>query len=431
MPDRSLAPLARDVVLGSLLAQNPGALIVAISPVGFFIPMPPGVPCGEQRVIQGHSSALELVVADDAKLVIDTWVRAQEHGAAFCQVRLLAAPQEPVALHFVDASHQHGCYIGLFLCRASHVLPKPEQAVIRPRYAVMQKNLRAFITSTDEAMTRVLGWTSDELCGNRSLEYMHPDDHARAIANWMDILAAPGEARRVRVRHLRKDRSWLWVEVTNYNYLSDSADPHVRCEIVDVSDEMAALEALRASEQTLRRLAEALPMGVLQIDRAGMVVYHNERTNQILGRRTGATLTERFSNVFEQHQVACQAAVTRVLGEGSDVDLEVELLQRLGVVRCELRLRALTDAANEVTGAILLSRISPRMPESATSSISAPRSTPSPDVTTALRYWPLCEARSRGPNGGRAETDSGSSFSTSTISRKSMMNLGTRMATSC
>jgi PAS domain-containing protein len=44
-----------------------------------------------------------------------------------------------------------------------------------------------------------------------------------------------------------------------------------RCEMFDITDEVAATEALRASEQLLRRLADTLPVGVVQIDRARRV----------------------------------------------------------------------------------------------------------------------------------------------------------------
>ena len=100
------------------------------------------------------------------------------------------------------------------------------------------------------------------MVGHRSIEFIHPDDHALAIDNWMEMLALPGPGRRVRLRHRRKDGSWVWFEVTNHNLLDDPDHGCVVCEIVDISEEMAAHEELRAREQLLDRLAEAIPLGL-------------------------------------------------------------------------------------------------------------------------------------------------------------------------
>ena len=51
----------------------------------------------------------------------------------------------------------------------------------------------------------------------------------------------------------------------------------------DISDELAAQEALRASEQRLRRLAESLPLGVVQIEVDRRISYANERLATITG----------------------------------------------------------------------------------------------------------------------------------------------------
>ena len=343
----------RGGVLDALLAQNPTGLIVAIDPRGFFVPMPESVPIGARRPIMGHTSALELVIPGEGKTIIDTWVRAQEHGVAHAQVHLRAAPDAAVTAHFVDARSPHGCYLGLFFGVDDHVRPDPDHAPMRPRYTVVHKNLRAIITATDDMMPRILGWSRDDLVGGRSLELMHPDDHPQAIANWMDMLAAPGEARRVRVRHKHKNGGWVWVELTNYNRLADPANPHVLTEIVDVSDEMAALEALRASEHTLRRLAEALPIGVLQIDRASGVVYHNSRGAEILGGPTKGALPAWLSRLREADRAAVDTAVAQALAGGGDVDLEIEVHHPRGALRCHLRLRSLSAEAEGITGAIL------------------------------------------------------------------------------
>ena len=51
-------------------------------------------------------------------------------------------------------------------------------------------------------------------------------------------------------------------KLRRHNRLADPDGGYVLAEMIDISDEMAAQEALRAREQLLHRLTEALPTGV-------------------------------------------------------------------------------------------------------------------------------------------------------------------------
>jgi len=82
MEIRRLEQSTIDTALTSLLAQDPPALVTAIGENGLFVPMPTSVPLRGHVVIEGVSSALELVVPDDINDVIDCWQAARTVGAA-------------------------------------------------------------------------------------------------------------------------------------------------------------------------------------------------------------------------------------------------------------------------------------------------------------------------------------------------------------
>ena len=129
--------------------------------------------------------------------------------------------------------------------------------------------------------------------GRSSIEFIHPDDHQVAVESWMQLLGAHGPARPVKLRHKHSDGSWIWVEMTNHNLLDDPAHSCVVAEMAVISGDMAAVESLPASkreaesqprrlhealrdrEQVLRRLSEALPLGVMQVDAGGRIVSTN------------------------------------------------------------------------------------------------------------------------------------------------------------
>ena len=72
------------------------------------------------------------------------------------------------------------------------------------------------------------------------------------------------------------------MDSTLHNYLNEPDRNDVLVELVDVSAEMAAQEALQQQGELLRRLTDAMPDGLLQLDTDRNVVYHNARLLEIL-----------------------------------------------------------------------------------------------------------------------------------------------------
>ncbi len=353
----SEAPLddpARDAVLEALLRQNPGAHVAAIGHNGLFVPMPSSVPLSGQRVLRGATSMLDLVISEDRLKVIESWEHAGVHGASSVVVHTLGDTDRSATLYYVDVSHRHGVMLGFLVgLQGDRGTARLDHVVLPPRVAVIRKNRVAVITEVDEAVTRLLGWTAEELVGQRTTEFIHPEDHERGIASWMDMLGRPGSTRRVRLRHRHRDGTWIWFEVTNHNLLDDPDRGYVLTDMVDISDEMAALEALRTSEQLLRRLTETLPVGVLQIDTQRRVVYRNERLAAIAGG-DATSVDGQIALVLPDDRASFEKAVAAVLNDGCDGDLEVGYRHPAGGARrCNVGLRALTAEDGTVIGAIL------------------------------------------------------------------------------
>jgi diguanylate cyclase (GGDEF)-like protein/PAS domain S-box-containing protein len=187
----------------------------------------------------------------------------------------------------------------------------------------MHKTWGALITEIDDRTTRMLGWTPEQMVGLRTTEFLHPDDHPRALASWMEMLAKK-ESQRVRLRHRRSDGEWLWVELENvYQHAEKNEDVVVVCQLTDISDEMAAYEELDRREWLFRRLAESMPAGLLQLDADAHVVYANERLGDILGVRDADSLDAHLSTVVDAERGALDAAIRLVLERGEDQTLEV------------------------------------------------------------------------------------------------------------
>ena len=270
--------------LGALLARHPGAWVVAIDPNGIFVSVPESLVVQGHQIVEGASSALDLVTPDHTATVIDTWARAKETGAACATVQLVSAAQQPVDMHFLDLTRRHGVFVGVFAGEgdAPIVVRCEEATAFRARVCTMRQDERARIVAIDEAFTEILGWTPEELVGKGALDLCDPVDAERAIADWMHLLANPGYNRRIRLRRRHRDGSWRWFEISKQNRL---ADPEYRCvvqELVDISDEMAAQESLRVREQQYRTIIETAHEGIWMLDARGTTTFANCRMAELL-----------------------------------------------------------------------------------------------------------------------------------------------------
>ena len=341
--------------LRSLLAVYPRSPVGAMTSAGIYVPMPDSIELSEEHQVLEGRSGIDLISEEDRVTVLANWDRALNFGASRCAIH----PQgyEEVILYALDLRERHG--VVFTLLASSNPLEAAEPVEVdttpqRPRFATIHKDELSFLVHIDEALTQILGWEPEDMLGRRSLEFVHKDDHALAIDNWMQMLARPGPARRVRQRLSTKDGDWVWFEVTNHNLLADPEQGVVVCEMVDITEEMAANEDLRAREQLLDRLAETVPVGLMQLDGEMQIVYTNDRLHEILGTGRAETVSQQLANVDPEDRLAIEGALATLLSDGEDAEIEVAVTGREdGRERhCQISLRALTHEGGEVSGAI-------------------------------------------------------------------------------
>jgi diguanylate cyclase (GGDEF)-like protein/PAS domain S-box-containing protein len=217
---------------------------------------------------------------------------------------------------------------------------------------LMHKNETGVLLYVDDAAAAMLGFTPEEMVGRRSTEFMHPEDHDQALGSWVRLLSSPGTSSSLRVRHSTAAGQWIWVDITNHNLLHDDARRIVVTEIVPI--DAPPDDRTWVSGQLMRRLAEALPLGVVHFDRQRRVVFSNQRLNTMLGRPMSRDLDSGFRDVVESDRTALDRAIDGVLG-GDETDLEISLTHPdLGQRRCSIMLNALTDRSGGIVSGALL-----------------------------------------------------------------------------
>lgn len=375
-PDTIAAPGqdGQEVARGAeaLLREHPDALVCALAGNGLIVPVPQSVGLWGQGMIEGRA-LIDNVVAADRTAVVRLWLKAQEQGAAATKVRLLSRPSTWATLHFLDLRELHGVFLGVILpsevqASEENRLEEPEPAA--PRFCTLTEDEGAKVLAADEAFEQMFGYSEQELIGQSVLDQIHPDDQGRAVEGWLAVLSTH-RAQQTRLRRRRKDGTWMWVDTTLHNYLNHPGRNHVLVEMIDISAEMAAQERLQEREEILRRLTNAMPVGLLHLDHDRNVLYTNARLLDVLYgssagpiqataalgsgfRRTEATsVSSLLSTLTAAGMETFDAALEEVLGAGADRDVEVDVELPSGSWRrVHVSLRALLRADGEVSGAI-------------------------------------------------------------------------------
>ncbi len=244
---------------------------------------------------------------------------------------------------FYDEVDELGCFVvtmgsptGL---RRSTATSADELRVRTTSYTL---DMAGNIVGAHPDIERMLGWKPAELIGHSSLDFLHPDDHEKGIVGWIELLDQGLGARcRMRQRFLTKEGTWRWLEDTSTNHLDDPESGYISSELIDISDEMAALEEAERRDALLTRLTEALPTGVLHINAERLPIFWNQRWMELLGNAS-PSIDGLLEQVQESNDVA--KAIGRSFAEGADADIDVTLSGTEGVRYGRLHLRSLDHA---------------------------------------------------------------------------------------
>ncbi len=347
---------AIESALLTLLQRHPDGVVFAISGGGVPKPAPvPGtIPLVRHQVAEGDGQLMDEVIPADRALVAKLWGQAHAQGAAVATVRRVSDPENPSNLYLLDVRHRHQVMVGLFtpgfssdgdeIVEAAR-LPKPP-----PRLARALKDTSAVFTWVDPTLTVILGWAPEDLIGQRTLELVHPDDRELGIATWLEMLDSEDQSPPVRLRHRHRDGSWVWLEVTNQKRQGEGDEEvSILAQMLDVSDEMATIDALHAREQLLGQLTETVPVGLFHADLAGNLLFANRRLSELVGSPFGPRLIDQLERVDPEDRTQLEADLGAA-AEGIELDTIVRIHQEGRTRHCSVSVRPLRDDYGTVTG---------------------------------------------------------------------------------
>lgn len=306
----------------SEMLGDPSVRIFAFDPLGArSVPFPDWIHVAEEQVFEtegpldhlGPESLGPAVVAFES-------ARRSGHGTAHITLK---DSDGQWWLELFDLSESDDCFIGAVAPGTAASVVGHAATTLAPRRAEYSLTLSGVVLSISPEFTEMLGWTADDLVGESSMKLLHPDETEAGLVAWIELLEAPGTMTRIRQRFRTKDGSWLWCESTDHNELDDPDNPRIRSEVLDVSREAAAEQALQRRETVLDRLYRALPTGVLVLDPDGNVVTENERWRELTGASPDVGLEPLLERVADRDIVTM--ALLDATENGLDVDVAVDL----------------------------------------------------------------------------------------------------------
>ncbi len=141
------------------------------------------------------------------------------------------------------------------------------------KIAILERRFRALIENSSDgimlltadrtiayaspAITRILGYTAEELTGREALALIHPDDREQATSLFAKSLQEPGVVVAGDARLQHKDGTMRWIGGSVCNLLAEPSVEAIVCNYRDITVRKQAEEALqRANQQLEERVAE-------------------------------------------------------------------------------------------------------------------------------------------------------------------------------
>lgn len=360
MTVRDVDGIATDrlAIVENLIADNPGCA-VGVLDVANNIGDPKPLLATMGISSRGHpplagGALVEFVATTDAWLVSDINLAARRHGSAMRKVRLRNGTT--ANLHVVDVNGSKLRSVVLIAPLAGETItttPPPTAVVASARVGVIQCDAFGTITTACASTLALLGRSSDAVVGQPIINLLHPEDQDASIVNWVAAKEQRGVALRWRCRVLRPDRSPLWVEVTLTYEIDTTGAGDVRVDLYDISQEVAATEALAAETELLVLLTETLPVGVAKFDASGRIELANRRLTQLLEPVRPHELLGQAAR-GELANIDLAAAFRSVLHDGAMSLLTIEHIGRDGTSRhLEWTIRPVHTDAGTVTGGVI------------------------------------------------------------------------------
>jgi diguanylate cyclase (GGDEF)-like protein/PAS domain S-box-containing protein len=189
---------------------------------------------------------------------------------------------------------------------------------------------------TNPALCDIVGYAESELLATDVQSITHPDDRDADAFQVRQMLDRAIDTYQSNKRYVRKDGRVVWTQLSGSLVWLQSGEPHYFIyQIQDITDRISAEQALRASEERFRSIAEATQEWIWEIDADGLYTFCSPAVELILGYAPEQLIGKNCLNMVSQ---SMRAAVADLLRRGTAEkrgwrDVELHLQHAAGGIR--------------------------------------------------------------------------------------------------
>jgi PAS domain S-box-containing protein len=218
--------------------------------------------------------------------------------------------------------------------------------------AIVSKTLDGIVTSWNPAAETLFGYTAAEIIG-RPIAILRAPGHENEMPAILERIRRGEKVDRYETVRRRKDGSLVDISLSVSPIRDESGQIIGASKIArDITQRKRAEEALRASEERFRNLANAVPDIVWTADPDGTITFANDRWFEFCGitpEQNARSWPELVLHPDDRER--CVAAWTQALREGTDYEIEVRNRRHDGEYRWFLtRASPIRDAGGRITG---------------------------------------------------------------------------------
>jgi PAS domain S-box-containing protein len=190
-------------------------------------------------------------------------------------------------------------------------------------------------TLANRAVADAYGTTVEALLGRTHTEcHPNPDEVAHFRRDDLEVMDTGREKLVLEEAFTDAHGRKRWVQTVKRGITSpDGTVESVLGVATDVTERKQAADALRASEERLRTLAEAVPIGIFLADPAGRNLYTNRRWTEICGTVDPESETIAWQAIHPDDRVYVADVWRRATAHGESYDLEFRLMAASGALR--------------------------------------------------------------------------------------------------
>lgn len=158
-------------------------------------------------------------------------------------------------------------------------------------------NVKGYLVEVSDAWTTTLGWSAAELTSRPYIDFVHPGDRERTLAE-MRKLYEGTPAKGFRNRYVTKDGSYRWLEWS----APTVHEGRCFCMARDVSREFEAEQMRVLQEEKIRLLVQNTGDGFIGMDQAGRITEWNRQAEKMLGWTAQEAIGKDMATLVAPHR---------------------------------------------------------------------------------------------------------------------------------